>query len=176
MPGILNCKSMNLFACPDVTLLYQKMCFFRSRFVRVKYRLGFSMEMEGLVFQVVPQCRQGGNIWLIPSLNCTTQRGQQPQLSSWDFSGSSNILLPKQETFLNQDQTPVTLKESVGRHKTDPLNQTDLLNEKGNKTPLCYIHPCIDFQAPGVLSSDFLDHYLCWGFVPLCGSADRADK
>lgn len=62
MPGILNCKSMNHFASPDVTLQYQKMCcFFRRRFARVKYQLGFSMKMEGPAFQVVPQCGEGRN-------------------------------------------------------------------------------------------------------------------
>lgn len=103
MPGILNSKSMNLFACPYITLQYQKMCFFRRRFVRIKHRLGFSMEMEGPAFHVITKHRKGGNNWLISSLNCKTWRGPQLQLSLWDFSGTSNAFIPKQETLLNQD-------------------------------------------------------------------------
>uniref|UniRef100_A0A8C0FEZ5 Biopterin-dependent aromatic amino acid hydroxylase family profile domain-containing protein n=1 Tax=Bubo bubo TaxID=30461 RepID=A0A8C0FEZ5_BUBBB len=118
----------------------RKCAFFRGRFIRVKYRLGFSMEMEGLAFQVAPQ-------------------GPQPQLSPWDFPGTSNTLIPNQETLLNQDYSPVTLKEGVGRDKTDLLNRTHLLEENTS---------CPELR--------FLDHCLCWGFMPLCGSVDRSCK
>lgn len=64
--------------------------------------------------------------------------------------------MPKQETLLNQDYSPVTLKEGIGRDKADLLKRTHLLLEKETKPlMLCYIHPGSSFQAPAVLSSDF---------------------